>query len=125
MELSDGSGATNAQSLTQQLLRYLFSNKGSYLETERGLLDIQSYFRSSFSLQAQPLCAIFVNNCRAVREMGNLLWLPSNYRVACLARLSGRVSGTVLVVGPGRVIGLDPRVWVFLILEKPTPPAVH
>ena len=36
-----------------------FSNTGSYLETERGLLNVQSYSPSPFSWQPQLLRAIY------------------------------------------------------------------
>ena len=78
-----------------------FSKEGSYLATDRGLLSIQSFYTSAFILQPQPPYNIFVKGRWVVRDMENLLWLPSDYRPICssiqrnilmLGHASGRVT---------------------------------
>ena len=78
-----------------------FSKEGSYLETSRGLLSIQSFYTGVFVLQPQPLRNIFVKGHWVVRDMENILWLPFDYWPICstiernilmLGHASGRVT---------------------------------
>jgi WD40 repeat protein len=62
-----------------------FSKEGPYLETNRGLLSIQSIFTGAFPLQPQLPCNIFVKEHWVAQNMENLLWLPSDYRPTCAA----------------------------------------
>src|SRR5438477_582964 len=61
-----------------------FSRDGRYLETNRGLLCLQS---SSFHapLEVQHFYAMFANANWVTRDGENLLWLPSNSRGTCSA----------------------------------------
>jgi WD40 repeat protein len=43
--------------------RLSFFKEGLYLETDRGLLNIQPLNASTSLLQVQPLCKIFVEKC--------------------------------------------------------------
>jgi WD40 repeat protein len=74
--------------------RISFSSDGQCLETDRGLLRIQSSFPTSSLPQAQSLCEILINGNWMTRDGENLLWLPSDYRASCLA-----LYGNLLVLG--------------------------
>jgi WD40 repeat protein len=86
------------------ITRLSFSRCGLYLETDRGLLRIQSTYTNVFRLQPQPECNIFVKERWVTRGMENLLWLPSEYRAVCSAVQSG-----LLVLGheSGRVTFIE------------------
>ena len=79
--------------------RLSFSRYGPYLESDRGLLKIQS--THIFPVQPEPVCDIFVKERWVSRDMENLLWLPPEYRavssafqdnVLVLGQASGRIS---------------------------------
>ena len=74
--------------------RLSFSKDGTYLETDRGLVSIQSIYASTVSLQLQSLCNIFVKAHWVTHEMRNLLWLSPDYWPICLD-----VRGSILVSG--------------------------
>ena len=59
-----------------------FSGEGQYLETSRGLLSVQSFYTGVFA-QSQPPRNIFVKDHWVIRDMENVLWLPSDYRPIC------------------------------------------
>ncbi|KAI9785620.1 MAG: hypothetical protein M1816_000367 [Peltula sp. TS41687] len=60
-----------------------FSKDGLYLETNRGLLRIQSTHNGMFPLKLERVCDIYVKEQWVGRDMENLLWLPPEYRAAC------------------------------------------
>jgi WD40 repeat protein len=74
----------------QQLV---FAQEGSHLETDRGLLYIQSNSTSSFA-KLQPLYTAFLGGNWISQGETNLLWLPSEYRPSCSAS-----RGNLLVLG--------------------------
>ena len=63
--------------LVQQLV---FTKEGSSLETDRGLLYIQSDSASSFTSKPQPP---FLGTNWITQGETNLLWLPPEYRPSC------------------------------------------
>ena len=69
-----------------------FSSDGLYLETDRGQLDISS-FSSTISLQSSPIRDLFLKETWVAHKMGNVLWLPFEYRTCCAVR------GNVLALG--------------------------
>ena len=71
-----------------------FFKEGPYLETDRGLLNIQPLNTGTSLPQVQPLCKIFVETRWVTREMENLLWLLSNYQMTCSA-----FQNNILVLG--------------------------
>src|SRR5205814_6420145 len=75
----------------QQLV---FSGEGSYLETDRGLLYIQSDSANSFAPKLRSLCTVFLRGSWITRGKTNLLWLPSEYRPSCSA-----FRGNILLLG--------------------------
>lgn len=83
-----------------------FSSDDSYLETDRGLLDIGSLSPSSISSLPKAAHHVFVKGRWIAHGLERFLWLPSDYRATCAA-----VHGNVLVLGhaSGRVtvIGFD------------------
>ena len=74
--------------------RISFSSDGQYLETDRGLLRIQSSIPNSSPVQAQCFGEVFLKGNWITRGGENLLWLPSDYRASCSA-----LYGNVLVLG--------------------------
>jgi WD40 repeat protein len=74
--------------------RLIFSGEGSYLETDRGLLYIQSDSVSSLAPKLQPLCTVFLRGNWIRQGETNLLWLPSEYRPSCSA-----FQGNLLLLG--------------------------
>ena len=84
--------------------RLSFSKDGLYVETDRGLLRIQSPYSSILPLQSKPVCNVFVKECWVVQDMENLLWLPPNYRA-----ISSALQGNILVLGhkSGQIIFLN------------------
>jgi WD40 repeat protein len=83
-----------------------FNKEGLYLETDRGLLNIQPLYASTSPPQAQPLYKIFVNETWVVQQMEKVLWLPSDYRAT-----SAAVWNNILVLGhaSGRVTFIEFR----------------
>jgi hypothetical protein len=81
-----------------------FSKEGSYLETSRGLLSVQSFYTGISVLQPQPLPNIFVKDHWVVRDMEKVLWLPSDYRPICLT-----IERNILTLGhaSGRVAFIE------------------
>jgi len=69
-----------------------FSERGPYLETDRGLLRIQS--TRIFPLQSEPVCEIFLGERWVSRDGENVIWLPPDYRA-----VSSAFQGGVLVLG--------------------------
>jgi WD40 repeat protein len=65
--------------------RISFSSDGQYLETDRGLLRIQSSIPNSSPPQAQSFGEVFIKENWITRDRENLLWLPSDYRASCSA----------------------------------------
>ena len=78
-----------------------FSNQDSYLETDRGTLDIGSLSPGVVSPQSKPGHHVFVKENWVVQGLENLVWLPPDYRVngaaahgntVVLGHRSGRVT---------------------------------
>ena len=74
--------------------KLVFSREGPYLETDRGLLRIQSDSTSRFAPKLRSLCKIYVKGNWITQGEENLLWLPPDYRLACSA-----FQGNLLVIG--------------------------
>ena len=79
-----------------------FSRDGQYLETNRGLLCLQSS-SSHAPPEAQHFYAMFANANWVTRGGENLLWLPSNSRGTCSAfrrnlLVLGQASGRVIFI---------------------------
>ena len=81
--------------------RLSFSRYEPYLETDRGLLRIQSACSNVYTVQPEPACETFVKEVWVTRGGENLLWLPVEYRAVCsalydnvlvLGHASGRIS---------------------------------
>ena len=95
-----GTGAV-LQTLENCLVqRLVFSREGSYLETDRGLLYLQSSSANLLASEVQPLYTVFLRGNWVARAGKNLLWLPSEYRPSCSAfrdnlLLLGHPSGKV------------------------------
>jgi WD40 repeat protein len=66
------------------IIRLSFSKYKSYLETERGLVTVPSTSTNIAPLHLQPVRNIFVKDQWVARHMENFLWLPPDYRVACV-----------------------------------------
>src|SRR4051812_20030947 len=81
--------------------RTSYLRNGQHLETDRGLLSIQSSFPNLSSPKAPSSRQIFVKGDWITRDMENLLWLPNDYRAMCSA-----LYGNLLALGlaSGRVI---------------------
>jgi WD40 repeat protein len=80
-----------------------FSKDGRYLETDRGLLSLNSGSPDTYLYQEQSICAIFVNDEWVTQNGQNLLWLPLDYRAECSASFKntlvlGHTSGQVTFV---------------------------
>jgi len=67
-----------------------FSENGRYLNTDRGLLSLNSGSADT-CLHPEQANAIFVDNEWVTRDGQNLLWLPKEYRTRCLAFLHNKV----------------------------------
>ena len=97
-------GATlQALEVGARVNRISFSETGEYLETDKGILSIQTSFSNLSPPQAQSFCNIFVQGDRITRGTENLLWLPSDYRATCSAfhlnlPALGHASGQVTVI---------------------------
>jgi WD40 repeat protein len=75
-----GTGAV-LQTLEDCLIqRLVFERESSCLETDRGLLYIQSSSANLLASELQPLRIVFLRGNWVVRDGKNLLWLPSEYR---------------------------------------------
>jgi len=74
--------------------KLVFSREGPYLETNQGLLRIQSGSTSRFAPKLRSLCKIYVKGNWITQGEENLLWLPPDYRLACSA-----FQGNLLVIG--------------------------
>jgi WD40 repeat protein len=85
------------------ITRVSFSKSGPYLETDKGLVRISDP-GNDMPPDQQPECNIFVADRWVVRDGENVLWLPPNYRVACVI-----VQSDVVVLGhaSGRVTLLE------------------
>ena len=86
--------------------RLSFSRYGPYLETERGLLRIQTTHANNSRLQQQPQpdFNIFVEERWVTRGTEKLLWLPFEYRAVCWDVQSdllvlGHESGRITFIG--------------------------
>jgi WD40 repeat protein len=84
--------------------RLSFSNHGSYLDTNIGLLRIQSTHPDTPSLPAQPVYSISVNQDWVARDAENLLWLPPDFRAECVA---ARCNLLVLGHASGRITFIE------------------
>ena len=74
--------------------RLVFPRGGSYLETDQGLLFIQSDLATSFAPRLLPLCSVFLRGHWITQGGVSLLWLPFEYRPSCSAS-----RGNVLLLG--------------------------
>ena len=63
--------------------RISFSETGEYLETDKGILSIQTSFSNLSPPLARSFCNLFVQGTWITRDTENLLWLPSDYRATC------------------------------------------
>jgi hypothetical protein len=68
-----------------------FSNDGSYVETDRGLLMLGSLSPSTIPPQSNTSCKVHVKDHWVAREMENVLWL------ALITERHVRLSGTMLL----------------------------
>jgi WD40 repeat protein len=64
--------------------RLSFSEDGRYLETNRGILNLNSD-SPGMCLQVESTSAIFIDAEWVTRGGQNLLWLPPDYRATCCA----------------------------------------
>ena len=73
-----------------------FSRNGQYLETDRGLLSITVNSDASSSSRGQKPASgfLFVHDDWVTRDGTSVLWLPADYRAACVA-----VHGHTLILG--------------------------
>jgi WD40 repeat protein len=80
-----------------------FSEDGSYLETDRGQLNIQSLYTGNSSLE---ICNVgyIVKDKWVARETTNIIWLPSDYQPTISAVRDGIL---VLGHGSGRVTFME------------------
>jgi WD40 repeat protein len=62
-----------------------FSTKGSFLETNRGLLKVECYTPPVSMIQADTITEIFVKKHWLTQGSESVLWLPPSYRPTCLA----------------------------------------
>jgi dipeptidyl aminopeptidase/acylaminoacyl peptidase len=83
--------------------RLSFSEDGRYLNTDRGILNINSE-SPGICLQEKLTSAIFVNTEWVTRDGQNLLWLPPDYRATCCAVYNNKL---VLGHASGMVTYLD------------------
>jgi WD40 repeat protein len=82
-----------------------FSNDGSYLETNRGRIDLQIPACSSIpTVDHSSSYSLSKDNCWVVWKGYNVLWLPPEYRPSCQA-----IYSTTLVLGhsSGRVTFIE------------------
>jgi WD40 repeat protein len=113
VRLWDAATGTALQMLKSSIIKRLtFSGEDSYLETDRGLLYIQSDSVSSVASKVQPFCVVFLRGHWITRGETNLLWLPFEYRPICSAArgnllLLGHSSGkiTLMKFGPSNTQG--------------------
>jgi WD40 repeat protein len=83
VRLWDAATGAALQTLEDCLVKQLvFTRDGSSLETNRGLLYIQSDSANSFTPKLQPL---FLEVNWITQGKSNLLWLPLEYRSSCSA----------------------------------------
>ncbi|KAH8595410.1 WD40-repeat-containing domain protein [Bisporella sp. PMI_857] len=68
-----------------------FSSDGTFLETERGVLQTISSSNNAAGYSESPR-SIFVKGEWITRDRENLLWLPSNYHSKCIAVHSSMVA---------------------------------
>ena len=81
-----------------------FSNDGSYLKTERGLLEFNSLQGTIGQAQSECPSYLYVNNQWVTYRRENILWLPTDYRPRCSV-----VRDNILVMGhaSGRVTFIE------------------
>jgi WD40 repeat protein len=91
---SSGTGAALQTVENCSTRRLVFSRGGSYLETDQGLLLIQSDSATSFAPRLLPLCTVFLRGNWITQGGASLLWLPFEYRPSCSAS-----RGNLLVLG--------------------------
>jgi WD40 repeat protein len=95
VRLWDAATGAALQTIKNCLIRkLLFSRVGPCLETDQGLLCIQSSSASTFAPKLHPLYTIFVRGNWITQDDRNLLWLPPDYRPTCSA-----FRGNLLVLG--------------------------
>jgi hypothetical protein len=102
-----GSGAALQTLKVDVALRTLsFSDDGTALRTDRGLLLTTSLSPGTVPSPQNLLPGIFVKKQWVAREMENILWLPPEYRPTCTA-----VHGEVAALGTasGRVLTFELR----------------
>ena len=78
------------------ILSLSFSDDGTFLQTDRGLLHIAPVSPIVVFSPTNVTCSILVKDQWVARGMENVLWLPSDYRPTCTA-----VCGTVAALGHG------------------------
>ena len=81
-----------------------FSQDGSYLKTERGLLELNCLNGSVGQPQSDSPTYLFIKKQWVTCRTENALWLPTDYRPSCLA-----VRDNILVMGhaSGRVTFIE------------------
>ena len=81
-----------------------FSQRGPYLETDRGLLSFQTLSITDPPFQLKPPSTTFVKGQWVAQGTRNMLWLPPDYRATCATSLDN-----VLVLGhaSGRVTFME------------------
>jgi WD40 repeat protein len=90
---------------TRAVTSLSFSKDGRYLNTDRGILILNSSALGTCHNLEQPACVILVKDTWVTRSTQNLLWLPPEYRdPPCSA-----VHDNMLVLGyhSGEVIVLE------------------
>jgi WD40 repeat protein len=71
-----------------------FSSDGIYLDTNRGLMNIDSLSSSPIPPQLNHWYRTFVKEQWVAHGVENILWLPPEYRATCVA-----VYGSILILG--------------------------
>jgi hypothetical protein len=73
-----------------------FSSDGSYLETNRGILELKHPTHYESRSPLNPMGPLYANEHWVIWRMENILWLPAEYRTNCIA-----IRQNILAIGHG------------------------
>jgi WD40 repeat protein len=86
-----GAALQTLKGLSRSVTSVAFSPDGKFLETDRGVLQLDSSIEVSLN-SLKPLHTLFVVNEWVIEAGQNILWLPPDYRATCIAVWDGFIT---------------------------------
>ncbi|KAL9607560.1 MAG: hypothetical protein Q9167_007535, partial [Letrouitia subvulpina] len=83
--------ALNKIPIKESIYKLSFSADGSHLITDKGFINISSFSISTGQSYLESPPCLMINGNWVVRDMQDILWLPSEYRAACAAVYKNRL----------------------------------